>query len=162
MKKTGGGEKGQGNTKREVPQLCKPLQFSLECLSLGLNPHGPLPHCFKFKFLHSATPGPPLLPLNARHTPRGIQNALTPNQWETVKKAKRKKKEEREKNPPQQHNLDVLTRGGVKRKEKKRGDGGFQGGMENTTQRQDTQTATKLKINTVETVPFSWEHNQLH
>lgn len=37
-------------------------------------------------------PVPPSSP-SARHTPRGIQNALTPNQWETVKKAKKKKKE---------------------------------------------------------------------
>lgn len=34
-------------------------------------------------------PPPPAAP-SARHTPRGIQNALTPNQWETVKKAEKR------------------------------------------------------------------------
>lgn len=89
------GVEGRGGAVSEVPWLCKPLQFSLECLSLGLNPHGPPPNRFRLKFLHSArTPHPPHHhPPSARRTPRGIQNALTPNQWETVKKAKKEKRE---------------------------------------------------------------------
>lgn len=65
---------------KEVPLLGKPLQLSLECLSLGLHPHRPPPARLRLKFLHWARPRPPLL-FSARHTPRGIQNALTPNQW---------------------------------------------------------------------------------
>lgn len=83
-----------GGAVSEVPWLCKPLQFSLECLSLGLNPHGPPPTRFRLKFLHSARPCAPSSP-SARRTPRGIQNALTPNQWETVKKARKRKKRKR-------------------------------------------------------------------
>ena len=50
----------------------------------------PPPHRFRLKFLHSARPCASVSSPSARHTPRGIQNALTPNQWETVKKQKKK------------------------------------------------------------------------
>lgn len=56
--KKGGGRRG-GAAAGEVPQLCKPLQFSLECLSLGLNPHTPPPNRLRLKFLHSARPFAP-------------------------------------------------------------------------------------------------------
>lgn len=36
---------------------------------------------------------PPHFPLSGRHTPRGIQNALTPNQWEYDGKKAKKKRE---------------------------------------------------------------------
>lgn len=62
------GKKRGSGCRREVPRLCKPLQFSLECLSLGLNPHGPPPNRFRLKFLHSARPcAPPPPPALGTH-----------------------------------------------------------------------------------------------
>lgn len=84
------GREGRGAVS-EVPWLCKPLQFSLECLSLGLNPHRPPPNRFRLKFLHSARPCAPSSP-SARRTPRGIQNALTPNQWGNGEKSKKRER----------------------------------------------------------------------
>lgn len=63
----------------------------------------PHPRRFGLKFLHSARAAhplgppslPPRFPPSARHTPRGIQNALTPNQWEYGGEKKAKKKRER-------------------------------------------------------------------
>ncbi len=84
-----------GVAAREVPQLCKPLQFSLECLSLGLNPHGPPPNRFRLKFLHSARPCAPLLPQRSAHT-KGHSKRINTKSMGNSEKSKKK---EREKSP---------------------------------------------------------------
>ncbi len=109
LKKRGGRRGGVAG--REVPRSANHFSSHLSA-SLWALTHTD-PHLSASDW-NSSTRQVPALPSSpsARHTPRGIQNALTPNQWETVKKAKK----EREKSP-QQHNLDGLTRGEVKRKE---------------------------------------------
>lgn len=79
-----------GVAAREVPQLCKPLQFSLECFSLGLNPHRPPPNRFRLKFLHSARPCAPLLPQRSAHT-KGHSKRINTKSMGNSEKSKKKK-----------------------------------------------------------------------
>lgn len=85
-----------GVAAREVPRLCKPLQFSLECLSLGLNPHRPPPNRFRLKFLHFARPCAPLLPQRSAHT-KGHSKRINTKSMGNSEKSKKEK--EREKSP---------------------------------------------------------------
>lgn len=89
-----GGRSGEAGA-RDVPRRCKPLQFSLECLSLGLNPHTPPPNCFRLKFLYSARPCAPLLPQRSAHTKghsKRINTKSMGNSEKSKKNRKRKKK----------------------------------------------------------------------
>lgn len=80
-----------GEAAWEVPWLCKPLQFSLECLSLGLNPHGPPPNCFRLKFLHSARPCAPFQPQRSAHT-KGHSNRINTKSMGNSEKSKKRKR----------------------------------------------------------------------
>lgn len=92
LKKRGGRSGGVGA--RDVPQHCKPLQFSLECLSLGLNPHTPPPNCFRLKFLYSARPCAPLLPQRSAHT-KGHSKRINTKSMGNSEKSKKKREKEK-------------------------------------------------------------------
>lgn len=82
--------KGAGKRRGVVPQRCKPLQFSLECLSLGLYPRRPPPNRFRLKFLHSARPCAPLLPQRSAHT-KGHSKRINTKSMGNSEKSKKKK-----------------------------------------------------------------------